>query len=252
MPPGLSLQSVWSESGLLFDQRSFERRFPDKLVGLGAQPGDDAAFSAVLVAAIECRVREGLLRLKSFLKLAYGFSDERLVQFSPHDKVATTADKVRLADHVTPFSMLPAAAQYAKQLPLSMSLKEETGVGIVSPAVQEPATAYVLLRAAVADCNRLVAILDADPEDLTVSGGGKGGKGKKRAAAAALDAVGADSDGGGGGKGGKRGRKAAAPAKAKAKPKPKGKKRRKMATPSSSEDEDSDEEDDGDDDEDYR
>jgi hypothetical protein len=94
--------ALWSQNGLLFDRRSFDSCFAahsdvasafsasvSRLAPGGGNSGGssirggEAVFAAAIMAAIESRMREGMLRLKSFLKLAYSFSDERIVQFAP-------------------------------------------------------------------------------------------------------------------------------------------------------------------------
>ena len=132
-----------------------------------------------------------LLRLKAFLKVQYGLTDERCLQYGSEDK--TTVDKLSggggMGTHVTAlFEALPAGLKPLPDTPPDLWLL--TGCSSIdTDTVAAGGTikgVEGLVRDLIADYNRLLVTLDSDssadftpmPAGKKRRGGGRGGGGK--------------------------------------------------------------------------
>lgn len=228
-PGGFSTTSASSssgwEEGLVIDEARFAATY-DK--------SKDAKIKTLLVRCLEARGRESLIRLKAFLKNTYNLSDERCLSFTLDDKGSQNEKIAACARNgsAVAFQHLPSS------LPAShyqiFSATEKTIQSLGGPSDW----GKLCVRVALSDYNRLLAALEGDPEDFTLTQKKKSKGGRKKKDIAAGDGEGAMESDESTDSGSVAMRKKRAPAKSKAKPK---KKRRNKKFYGSSDDDEEDE-----------
>ena len=134
-------------------------------------------LTELTLLTLQLRCYEGILRLKSFLKAAYGLSDERCLAFSPEDRSnAPLAGGDKLAmGVVSQFHAYPAEATALDQLFTPESLM----------GAEDDAQLIALMRSVAIDHNRVAHLINNDASDFTPSvSTSMAGKRKRRAPAA--------------------------------------------------------------------
>eukprot|EP01034_Spumella_vulgaris_P021271 gene21271-27294_t len=170
-----------SESDLLLNEQVFLEWYNSSSANGEARFSVAVRLLEIAHQAMEVRSKEAALRLKYFLKSVYSLSDERCVSFNPEEKAvvagtSSTVDKVVLMEtDMTYSSSSVGAADYASIFtPACLSQ-------LSRPSGPNAEHALSVIRAVVADHNRISILLHSDPDDFTlVSGAAVSGGAVKR------------------------------------------------------------------------
>jgi hypothetical protein len=149
----------WGEGDLVIDEALFH-----------ANPESSISYATALIMAAEARGRESIIRLKCYLKTVYNLSDERCVAYSSEDKTSNGAtERIRgtgatgLEGQLEKFDPLyPSLSQAQKEF-FTISNNNNTATKI-----DDNNNMLSSLPIIIGDFNRLLAILEGDPDDFSL------------------------------------------------------------------------------------
>lgn len=150
----------------------------------------------IIVIAQELRCNEAVLRLKSFIKLAYGITDDRCAPYNPEERStaaasSNTIDKLAMANPHLSFQPHAAGTVLLSDILTAQQLTIFAANAVAF--CKDSAAVSVLLgtlRQIAMDYNRITLLLNNDPEDFTLTVGsaagllGVGAKRKRKSVAA--------------------------------------------------------------------
>jgi hypothetical protein len=141
-----------NEDGLIFNQSVYQMWVRT------ATPEDQKTVATkLLLGCVSWRCLDGLIRLKSYLKMLYAISDDKCISFAPDDKVG--GEKAKCVEFMDPFE-LKTKDMLDPPLELLAQIDEKSLMGLV--------------RLVTGDFNRFQICIDNEPEDFVM------GKKKKR------------------------------------------------------------------------
>ena len=150
----------WGEGDLVIDEALFN-----------ANPDTSSSYATALLMAAEARGRESIIRLKCYLKTVYNLSDERCVAYSSEDKTNNGATERIRGTGVTGLEgqserfdpLYPSLSQAQKNFFIISNNTNTNG-----HKTDDNTTMLSALPIIIGDFNRLLAILEGDPDDFSL------------------------------------------------------------------------------------
>jgi hypothetical protein len=181
----LPFGSVEGEADLLISDAAsaawISRTLEEK--GDGASVGPDLIVFRIcelILLSLEIRNNEAILRLKSYLKLVFGISDDRCMSFNPEDRSAIASSS---QNAISKLNKSNSSLVYQPHPPTVSPLQELLGASTLAEFTTNPTKfckrimsengsnnpITALMRKICMDYNRVTHLLNSDPEDFTLT-----------------------------------------------------------------------------------